>query len=368
MSATGVTGAATSVTGSSLLPWLEAPLAQALHATRGHALLIHGPQGVGQFELALAVAAATLCEGEASGRPGGRACGHCSACHLIAARTHPDLLVLVPEVLQLALGWSGADEAGEEEGASKSKAKPSKEIRVAAVRAAIAFAQQTTSRGGAKLVVLYPAERMNPTSANMLLKTLEEPPGQARFILGSAAPQRLLPTVRSRCQVLRLPLPGAQLAIRWLQSRGVAEPQVVLAAAGGQPMDVIERLALGCDAQAWQRLPREVLAGQGTTLAAWPLPMVVDALQKLCHDALACAVGAAPRYFAAASVAGGGDVARLTACARTLREAARNAEHPLNAPLGIEALVQTLHRALRSPAAVSSSRERASPLATLRRP
>lgn len=350
-----------------LHPWLTAPLAQALAAARSHhALLIHGPQGVGQFELAQALAAATLCEGDAAGRPLGRACGACAACRLVEACTHPDLLVLLPEALQEALGWSDAGAAGESE-AGKSKAKPSKEIKVEAVRAAVGFAQQTSARGGAKLVLVHPAERMNAASANTLLKTLEEPPGSARFILATAAAERLLPTVRSRCRPLRLALPAAADALGWLRQAGVDQAEVLLAAAGGQPLAVPERLALGCDAAAWLRLPAELRAGQSPTLAGWPLPMVADALQKLCHDALALAVGAAPRYFPAAALKGlGSDVDALTDCARELRRAARQAEHPWNAPLAVEALVRMLHRAAAPPQSVKSARGAGTPLATLR--
>lgn len=328
----------------SLAPWLQAPLTQALQATRGHALLVHGPRGVGQFELALALAAAWLCEGQPEARPSGQACGVCGACRLIAARTHPDLMVLVPEALQQALGWSASEEAADGEGGKGRK--PSKEIRVEAVRAAVAFAQKTSTRGGMKVTVLYPAERINPTSANMLLKTLEEPPGRARFILASAAPQQLLPTVRSRCQALRLPLPPPQAAIEWLQAGRVNQPEVLLAAAGGAPLDALERLAVGVTAEAWLRLPREVRAGQSATLAAWPLPVAIDALQKLCHDALLAAVGTAPRYFVAQGVPAAGDVARLTAFGAVLRAEMRHAEHPWNAALGVEALVQQLRRAM----------------------
>lgn len=329
---------------SVLAPWLLAPLAQALQTTRSHALLIHGPRGVGQFELALALACAWLCEAEPATRPSGQACGVCGACRLIEARTHPDLLVLVPEALQQAMGWSAAEEAADGEGAKGRK--PSKEIRVEAVRAAVAFAQKTSTRGGMKVTVLYPAERINATSANMLLKTLEEPPGRARFILASAAPQQLLPTVRSRCQALCLPLPRQEEAIDWLEAQRVAQPGVLLGAAGGAPLEALERLAAGVTGEAWLRLPREVQAGLSATLAAWPLPMAIDALQKLCHDALAVAVGAAPRYFPAQGLPPACDVARLTACGAELRAEMRRAEHPWNAALGVEALVQQLRRAL----------------------
>jgi len=332
-----------------LLPWLRAPLAQALATARGHALLVHGARGVGQFELALALAAAWLCEAAAADRTEGRACGRCASCRLIAARTHPDLKVVIPPVLQEALGWSADDEAGESDSA-KSKAKPSKEIKVEAARATVEFAQQTASRGQGKVVVLYPAERMNPASANMLLKTLEEPPGATRFLLASAAPQRLLPTVRSRCQSFPLATPDPDLAVAWLAGQGIDLPEVLLAAAGGSPIEALERARqFGIDAAAWSALPAAVLAGQTAPVSGWPLPVLVDALHKLCHDLLCVAVGAPPRYFPRKSLPGvPGDATRLADCARTLADAARHAEHPWHAALACEALVQRVALAARA--------------------
>lgn len=350
---------------ATLPPWLEAPLEDALRTARGHALLLHGPRGVGPFELALALGRAWLCEGDAAQRPGGRACGACGACRLMAARTHPDLAVLLPEALQGALGWGDEDTADREAG--KTGRKPSREIRVEAIRAAIAFAQQTATRGGVKVAVLYPAERVNATAANMLLKTLEEPPGRMRFVLASAAPQRLLPTVRSRCQAIALPAPAPGQAAAWLAAQGIADAGVLLAAAGGQPLEVPERLALGVTAEAWRRLPAEVREGEAATLAGWPLPVAIDALQKLCHDAVAAAVGAAPRYFPPGGVAGHGDLAALTACGQRLRQASRHAEHPLNAPLAIESLVQQLRRAWRPATAGSAGAGAAGAFDTLAR-
>src|SRR4029450_6030709 len=99
---------------------------------------------------------------------------------------------------------AGADKAG--------KKKPSKDIRVEDVRAAIALALTTASRGRGKTIVIHPAERMNPIAANAFLKTLEEPAGDARFVLCTSAPEGLLPTIRSRCQSIALALPPAEVA------------------------------------------------------------------------------------------------------------------------------------------------------------
>ncbi|MBC7955131.1 MAG: DNA polymerase III subunit delta', partial [Cytophagales bacterium] len=91
------------------LPWLATPLHEALRTQRGHALLIHGPQGIGQFELALTLAQAWLCETNPTQQP----CGTCASCRLVQAHSHPDLLVLLPEALRESLGWGATDDSGE---------------------------------------------------------------------------------------------------------------------------------------------------------------------------------------------------------------------------------------------------------------
>jgi DNA polymerase III subunit delta' len=319
------------------LPWLTAPLREVLGAARAHhALLIHGPAGVGQFEFALSLAQAWLCEGEAALRP----CGRCASCLLIRARSHPDLRVLIPEALEESLGWS-ADE-GDDAQADSSKGtptKPSKEIKVDAVRSAIAFAQFTSARGRCKVVVIYPVDRMNTVAANALLKTLEEPPGTARFALATGMLQSLPPTVRSRCQPVHLSVPERDVAAQWLAAQGVDEPEIVLSVAGGQPFEALAWIRDGIDASTLANLPARVLAGDASALANWPLPRVVDALQKVCHDQLSTLAGARPRYFTSFPTARRASVGALHEWARSLARAARHAEHPLNAGLLTESLV-----------------------------
>ena len=324
------------------LPWLEPALRHTLNTQRAHALLLHGPQGVGQFELSLSLAQAWLCERAEADAPA--PCGVCASCRLVQAHSHPDLLVLLPAVLQEALKWGAAD--ADEPGAGAGKAKPSKEIKVEAVRAAVTFAQTTSARGRGKVVVVHPAERMNAIAANTLLKTLEEPPGDARFVLSCAAPDALLPTIRSRCQAVALGLPPGAEAADWLTAHGVADAAILLAAAGGQPQEALDWSREGIDAALWCRLPAQVRNGESAALGTWPLPRVVDALQKICHDAACAAVGAAPRYFPAASIGQGAEAAALVAWMSELRRVARHAEHPWNAGLLIESLVQQGSRAL----------------------
>lgn len=332
------------------LPWLEAPLRDALGAARHHhALLIHGPAGVGQFELALRLAQSWLCTAPAAARP----CDECADCRLVAAHSHPDLRVLVPDALRESLGW-GADEddAGTTD-AKGSRARPSKDIRVDAVRAAIAFAQLTASRGRCKVVVLHPAERLNAVAANALLKTLEEPPGDARFVLATGAPQALPATVRSRCQPLHLGLPPAAQALAWLGEQGVEAPELPLAVAGGQPLEALAAWREGLTAQALERVTQAVQAGDAGAFSGWSPARAIDVLHKLCHDEMARTVGAAPRYFVAAmsTARTHGTLGALLQWSRELARTARHAEHPWQAPLLIESLVLQGQRACAGAAA-----------------
>jgi DNA polymerase-3 subunit delta' len=214
------------------------------------------------------------------------------------------------------------------------------------VRQAVGFVQTTAARGRAKAVLLHPAERMNPIAANTLLKTLEEPPGAARFLLSCAAPEALLPTIRSRCQSLLLGVPPHQLAVDWLAAHGVAEPGVLLAACGGQPLQARQWWEEGIDAGAWRQLPARLARGEAGPLAAWPVPRLVEALQKLCHDVFSVSAGAAPRYFPEGSVEDGADLVRVGAWSRELTRIARHAEHPWSSGLMVEALVESARNAL----------------------
>lgn len=343
-----------------LWPWLQAPLNEALGQLHGHAALLHGPAGVGQFEFALALARSWLCEGHPPRQPGAPAlpaCGRCAACHLIDAGSHPDLMVVLPEALQATLGWQAGDAEGEgggEKGADKGsgKRKPSQEIKVDAIRAVVQFSQHTASRGRAKVVLIHPVERMNTVAANTLLKTLEEPPGQVRFVLSGAALDQLLPTVRSRCQAWQLPTPDPALTTDWLcqtvEKLSATDARILIDAAGGQPLTALEQVSQGLDARQWQRIPQDLIAGQAQALAQWPLPMLIETLQKVCHDLARVAVGGAPRYFPAEALPTDRDLTRLTAWSSELRRASRHADHPWNQALKAESLLLQTRAALRS--------------------
>ena len=333
------------------LPWLEAPLRHLLSSQRGYAVLLHGPGGVGQFELALALARGWLCEA-VERAPGDRPCGTCASCRLAAAGSHPDLLVVVPQAMRESLGLQEADAEQGGDDRSAGKKKPSRDIRVEDMRSVIAFALSTSARGRCKVVVVHPAERMNAVAANAFLKTLEEPAGDARFVLCSAAVETLAPTVRSRCQAIAVTPPPRAEATQWLREHGIAaaDADALLDASGGRPLDVIERAAVGIDAAAWRALPGRVAAGDASALRGWPLPWVVDDLQKLCHDAMSIAAGASPRYFPPGSLPPPVTELRpLLDWAEALRRSARHADHPWNVELAVESLVEQGRKALQTP-------------------
>jgi DNA polymerase III subunit delta' len=361
-----------------LAPWLQTQL-ESLLRQRGHAWILGGPSGLGQFELALATARAWLCE---QPTPQG-ACNHCAACHAVDVHTHADLCVLMPETLSMELGWP-LDEKTQRD-LDEKKRKPSKEIKVDAAREVVSFTQFTRSRGTTKVVLVFPAERMNHITANTLLKTLEEPPGAVKFILATEAAHQLLPTIRSRCIGHTMVWPPFDEALAWLQTQTAAQPvtdapaktarpskapeaadlQTLLVAAGGRPADALAWVQSAPPTDAakhWQSLPAAMARGDVSALSGFSPGDAVVALQKLCHDALALKMGALPRFFSAKDVAAAtanrlgpaakehvsptASVQALSQWAKELATTARTVEHPYNPGLMLEFLVSRAALAL----------------------
>lgn len=215
------------------LPWQEKIAEQWLGQNDRftHAWLIHGEEGIGKFQFAQAAASVMLCENRSVAY---KACGECQACRWLALNHHPDLRVIVPDAMYESLGLSPTEEAG----TTESSKSASNQIRVPQIRALEQknFFTLTSHRGGAKVLIIYPAERLNQESANAILKILEEPLGDTRFLLVSNSIKKLLPTIVSRCQRLHLPIPDTDLSLQWLKEQGVKEPENALTAAGGAPL------------------------------------------------------------------------------------------------------------------------------------
>jgi DNA polymerase III subunit delta' len=341
------------------MPWHDEVWRAAVRATTP-ALLMHGPQGIGERAFVLALAEAWLCESAdpAQARP----CGTCPSCRLLAAGNHPDLRLLEPEAMAADAADSEADTddaAGSGEVADSSEGtaggargrterKPSQDIRVDRLRELADLARLTSHRGGARVVIIHPVEAMNAAAANALLKLLEEPPAGLRFVLVTHRLQRVSATVRSRCMRVPLPLPARDQALQWLRAQGVEDAEHALALAGGAPQ------AAHADAdpvraalfEAWLRCvgeaqPSALAAARATRDAG--APQVLAWLLRWTHDLARVKAGAPPRYHSPQQ-------AVLQRCAqpmplrainrlqRTLLQRQRWIRHPLNPQLTLEAL------------------------------
>lgn len=197
-----------------------------------HALLFCGPPGVGKADFARALAKRLLC---ATAVGTAQACGNCDACRLFELGNHPDFLSVLPARLEAEEGT--LDEEGEAVPADKSDGKAkSDQIRIEQIRQVTQQLTIGSHQGGRRVVLVRPAEAMNTATANALLKVLEEPPSATLFLLVTDRPRRLLPTLRSRCQVRQFSRPDSEQALSWLGAHGVQDAATLLALCGGSPL------------------------------------------------------------------------------------------------------------------------------------
>ena len=304
-------------------PWNQ-PILDSLKATRErlpHALLLHGPRGVGKIELAERVAQLLLCEhADAAARP----CDKCDACRWYLAGNHPDFRRVEPEAI--AKAPPAVEEEGEEGGAAEAPARRTKQpslfIRIEQIRELADFLNVGSHRGALRIALVHPAEDLYPNAANALLKSLEEPPPGAVFILVSHRPARLLPTIRSRCVALPVPIPPRDAAIGWLKQQGAQNPDRWLAYAGGAP---VQALQYAEEAEGWDRL----LKSPAPVDDRDNLERLAEVLQKVAYDRAFSAFGRPPKYKTGSKPGNPGKARRLVAYARKMGENRLLARHPL---------------------------------------
>jgi len=202
----------------SLAPWHAEPWSK-LVARRAqdrlpHALLLCGASGLGKRAFADALAAALLCQ-----RPSvdGTACAECRACRFVQAGSHPDLVRINMEL--------------------RDDGKPRTEIIVEQIRHLSERLALTPQFGGWQIALIDPADAMNVSASNALLKTLEEPTSATMIALIADQPARLSATIRSRCQRIDFRSPARAEAQSWLTAHGIEERRsaAALDASGGNP-------------------------------------------------------------------------------------------------------------------------------------
>lgn len=160
----------------------DAARAGALH----HAYLFVGPPGAGKVQAALWLAQIANCEAREEERP----CDVCQACRLIAARSHPDV------------DWIGPDPESKKG-----------HITIGQARSLRENIWHRPVMGRHKVIAMDPAHEMTLDAANALLKTIEEPPAFATLVLLAPDSSQVIPTILSRCQVIRFrPVPVGAIA------------------------------------------------------------------------------------------------------------------------------------------------------------
>ncbi len=200
-------------------------------------------------DLADAIAQALVCANRAEHS----GCGECAPCRKLAGGNHPDVMVIEPNEKDM--------------------------ITIDTIREASARLGLKAVESPTKVVIVRRADRMNPQAQNALLKTLEEPPGPTCFLLAATRFRALLPTVRSRCQRIRLHPPDRTGARETLTAAGIdAEVAGPLASLVGPDVDAAQVLV---DAGAPDVLDtlRRVLGGHGSAAA------IVEASADLGADA-----------------------------------------------------------------------------------
>ena len=241
-----------------------------------HACLFDGPESVGKRSTALALAKALCC----SDAPGA-GCGTCDTCRRIETGQHPDVLSLAPAAQQYVI-----DQA----------------------REIVAVASTRPHEAPVRILVLDRADALNPSSANCLLKTLEEPCPGNHLLLVTSAPDRLLPTIRSRTQRVRFAAlqPAALVEIATCKGATRAQAETAASLAGGQVARLLQALESEAESNLWTivgNLRKAAAAkGMGAIFDAasefsdkesrQDLPEALALLARLYRDALVTAVEA----------------------------------------------------------------------------
>ncbi len=210
-----------------------------------HALLLSGISGLGKEDFAKSVVENVLC---ISLKNDSSPCGQCHSCQLLSSGNHPDHIKIMPE------------EAG-------------KQIKIDQIRSLKDKQQLTTSVANWKTIIISPADVMNVSASNSLLKLLEEPQQNTLLILITDKPEKLPITIRSRCQSYPFLSPPTEQALAWLATQDINntnnELEKILQLAGGAPIKVLEMLDNNISDQ-YHQIERDfdaILSGQANPIA-----------------------------------------------------------------------------------------------------
>ena len=261
-----------------IYPWQYKRMQDAIRYLKdrrlAHAVLVSGPESIGKLDFCLQFIQRLNCT---SPNIDDHACGECKDCHLFKAKTHPDVRLI------------NIDEADDD--------KKSEQIKIDDIRDINQFMNLSRQQGQYKAVCINKAESMNINAANALLKTLEEPPGNAILFLVSQRSDALLPTIKSRCQTWKFHLPNEEQSLAWLSEQADDKQwDVVLKIAGGRPLRALalKQSGLGKNRVKYYQNIDSLLAGKAkvTNVSKQhqdePLEQLVMWQQAWCGDLIRC--------------------------------------------------------------------------------
>jgi len=295
---------------------------------RPSALLLVGPKGTAKNEFARDLAASWLCNAPLPDRS---ACGRCDSCRWISGGSHPDFRWVRPDAEREddELEGEAAGAAETEGGAEEDTKKKSQQIRIEQIRGLSGFANVGSHRGGLRVVLISPANRMNYEAANALLKTLEEPPPALVFILVADTTRGIPATIVSRCRRINVAVDDITLArVHTEQSEAAPWLLPLLMSGDIDPIKWAEK------------------AGKS------PPGDALELMMRWMNDAARVRLGLAPRSFPEHEPALRDQSLRIRSAqnwSQTLAELQKIrgvAEHPLNPKLFYESIFDRYCRAL----------------------
>ena len=314
-------------------------LTHALSAGRlAHACLFDGPEGVGKRSAAIGLALAIACDVAPN-----QGCGTCDSCRRMLEGQHPDLALYTP-------------------GATTYVVDQAREI------VALASSRPHEARG--RVIILDQADVLNPASANSLLKTLEEPFPGNYLVLVTSAPDRLLPTIRSRVQRVRFVglRPETLLALAARKGVSPARAETAVALAAGQASRLFALLEKETESDPWIEAQALRKAAASRDIGAIfdaagaysdkesreNLDEVLNLIARLYRDAIATAVGADELVILrdkaedlavlAAKLSGRGTPALASRAVSVVMEAGSALAGNVNAVTALEKMLMDLRR------------------------
>ncbi|CAM8383303.1 DNA polymerase III subunit delta' [Candidatus Methylopumilus universalis] len=211
----------------SIYPWFKDAWT-AIHKNEKlpHALIFKGKEGIGKYDFANTFAKSYLCQSPISNH---LPCEACSSCEWFPD-SHPDFKHIAPIE-------SDDDES------SKRKTVRKKNIAIHQIRELSEYLELSAHQEkGRRIVLIEPADSLNQAASNALLKILEEPPENTLFILVTSQAQKLIATIRSRCQLLELRGPSLDEARVFLDGQKIVYEKSLLSFAGGSPFNAMKEL------------------------------------------------------------------------------------------------------------------------------